>query len=430
MQVNVSSPNSFTRELKIKVPWEELQDDFNKAAKSFSKRIKMPGFRPGKVPVKKLMSMYLSDIEAHFIDSHLNDYYLKALQQENIVPVNRATVDDIEFGYEKPLSFITKAEVEPEIKLPKLRKRSFKIEKNIYEPDEEDMNAAMDELRKSKMEVQTVEDGAKTGDFVIADFQKLDESGLPIIGEKLDQRFLKIGEDPFTGENESKVLGAKREDAIRVQLPTDQSGNTAPYELKVLNVERQVLPEVDLEFAKSIDPDCESLEAFTENIRKKIEENYERRSNEELERTLSDALIEKVNTDYPPSMVDSYLDHMVTELKGEANRELDEEKVRDVYRPIAERNLQWFLIRKALIQDQEFEVTKEELDKNLDEAIKRNPDHKKELQQYYKKPSNRQRIEDDLMEKKILDYLKEFAKIKEVQVATKTLRERASEENT
>ncbi len=83
MQVNVSSPNSFTRELKIKVPWEELQDDFNKAAKSFSKRIKMPGFRPGKVPVKKLMSMYLSDIEAHFIDSHLNDYYLKALQQEN-----------------------------------------------------------------------------------------------------------------------------------------------------------------------------------------------------------------------------------------------------------------------------------------------------------------------------------------------------------
>ena len=104
--------------------------------------------------------------------------------------------------------------------------------------------------------------------------------------------------------------------------------------------------------------------------------------------------------------------------------------MRDVYRPIAERNLQWFLIRKALIQDQEFEVTKEELDKNLDEAIERNPDHKKELQQYYKKPSNRQRIEDDLMEKKILDYLKEFAKIKEVQVATKTLRERASEENT
>jgi len=428
MQVKVSSPNSFTRELNIVVPWEELEDDFNKAVKSFGKRIKMPGFRPGKVPVQKLMSMYLGDIEAHFIDSHLNNYYLKALQQENIVPVNRATVDNIDFGFEKPLSFTTKAEVEPEIKLPKLRKRSFKIEKNIYEPDEEDMQSAMDELRKSKMEVQTVEDGAESGDFVIADFQKLDDSGVPIIGEKLDQRFLKIGEDPFTGENESKALGAKSEDAIRVTLPTDQSGTTAPYELKVLNVERQVLPEVNLEFAKSIDPECESLDAFNENIRKKIEENYERRSNEELDRTLSDALIEKVNTDYPPSMVDSYLDHMVTELKGEANRELDEEKVRDMYRPIAERNLQWFLIRKALIQNQEFEVTKEELDKNLGEAIERNPDHKKELQQYYKKPSNRQRIEDDLMEKKILDYLKEFAKIKEVHVPTKTLRERASEE--
>lgn len=430
MQVNVSSPNSYTRELNIEVPWEELEDDFSKAAKSFGKRIKMPGFRPGKVPIHKLMSMYLGDIEAHFIDSHLNDYYLKALQQENIVPVNRATVDNIDFGYEKPLSFTTKAEVEPEIKLPRLQRRSFKLEKKIYDSDEEDMSAAMDELRKSKMEVQTVEDGAITGDFVIADFQKLDESGLPIIGEKLDQRFLKVGEDPFTGDNETKVLGAKKEDAIRVELPTDQSGNTAPYELKVLNVERQVLPDVNLEFAKSIDPECESLDAFHDNIRKKIEENYERRSNEELERALSDALIEKVNTDYPPSMVDSYLDHMVSELKSEANRELDEEKVREMYRPIAERNLQWFLIRKAVIQDQEFEVTKDELDKNLEDAIEQNPDHKKELQQYYKKPSNRQRIEDDLMEKKILDYLKEFAKIKEVHVPTKTLRERASEEKT
>ena len=118
---------------------------------------------------------------------------------------------------------------------------------------------------------------------------------------------------------------------------------------------------------------------------------------------------------------------MVNELKGEANRNLDEEKVREVYRPVAERNLQWFLIRKALIEDQGFEVKKEELDQNLAESIERNPDHKKELQQYYKKPSNRQRIEDDLMEKKILDYIRECAKIKEVKLPTKTLRKSVSD---
>lgn len=325
------------------------------------------------------------------------------------------------------MSFTTKAEVEPIIKLPKLRKHTLKVEKKVYEPDEEDLTAAMDEFRKSKMEVNTVEDGAKKGDFVIADFQKLDESGLPIIGEKLDQRFLKVGEDPFIGENETKVLGAKADDLIRVTVPTDANGITAPYELKVLNVERQKLPEVNLEFAKSIDPDCESLEKFQTKIREKIEENYERRSQEELDRSLSDALIEKVNTEYPPSMVESYLGHMVTELKNEAKRELDEEKVREVYRPVAERNLQWYLIRKALIQNQDFEITKEALDQNLAKAIERNPDHKKELQQYYKKPSNRHRIEDDLMEKKILDYIRGFAKIKEVKVPTKTLRENPTE---
>lgn len=429
MQVDVSSPNAFTRELKIQLPWEEMENDFSKAIRTFGKRLRLPGFRPGKVPKKVLLNKFQPEIEAHFVEGQIQDYYLAALRQEDIIPVNKAEVEDIDFKFESHLSFKAKAEVEPDIKLPKLGKRSLKVQKNIFIPDEEDLDAAIEELRRSKMEVHTVEDGARSGDFVVADFQKLDTSGVPIIGEKLDQRFLKIGEDPFTGENEKKMIGAKLEDKVRVEIPVDQSGTTAPYELSVHNVERQILPEVNLEFAKSVDPDCTDMESFKSKVQEKIDQNYRKRSEENLDRQLSDALIGKVNPDYPPSMVDSYLDHLIEDLKSRNGRELDEEKVRETYRSVAERNLKWYLVRKAIIKDQGMEVTKEELEDKLREIMDTNPDHVKELQKFYKKPSNRRRIEDDLMEKKILDYVSEFAKIKEVKVTTKELREQSSEAN-
>lgn len=430
MQVDVSSPNSYTRELKIQLQWEEMENDFAKSTRKFGKRLRLPGFRPGKIPRKVLLNKFQPEIEAHFVEEQINHYYLAALNQEDIIPVNKAEVENIDFKFESHLSFKAKAEVEPDIKLPRLRKRSIKVQRNIFITDEEDLNAAIEELRRSKMEIRTVEDGAQAGDFIIADFQKLDSTGVPIIGEKLEQRFLKIGEDPFTGENEKKMIGAKAEAKIRIDIPVDQSGSIAPYELSVINVERQVLPELNQEFAKSVDPECGDMESFKSRVRENITQNYEKRSNENLDRQLSDALIAKVEPDYPPSMVGSYLDHLIEELKGKNGQELNEEKVRQTYRPIAERNLKWYLVRKAVISDRGLEISKEDVDQKIQEIMGNNPDHKKELQKYYKKPSNRQRIEDDLMEKKILDYIREFAKIKDVKVTTKELREQSSEVST
>ena len=91
--------------------------------------------------------------------------------------------------------------------------------------------------------------------------------------------------------------------------------------------------------------------------------------------------------------------------------------------------MKWFLVRKAIIKENELEVTKDEVQAEVQRLIDRSPDHAKEIEKYYKKPSNRTRIEDDLMEKKILDYLQKFAKIKEVDVKTKDLRQQEAHEH-
>lgn len=423
MKIKVSEPNSYTRNLEIVIPWSELEDDFEKAVKAFKKRVKLPGFRPGKVPDRVIQNQYLPAIEADFVEKNLSKYYLAALQEKNIVPVNQGQVTDVHFHHNSDFEIKVNCEVEPEVTVPALKKNSLKAKLTKYVVDEEDVNLAVEELQRQHSEVRTVEEGAEDGHFILANLQKLDVSGVPVIGDKVESRFIRIGDYPFDGQNANILIGVSKGDTVRATLPGASPGEESHYEIEVLNIEEQVLPEINDDFVKLVDPDAGTLKEMRSRIRTRIEDNYRMRAEESLNREISDALIEKANIEYPGSMAEAYLDHIIEDLKSSGHgTDLDEGKVREVYRDIAIRNLKWFLLRKALIAREELEVTREEIDGEIKTLLERSPEQAREIEKFYKKPSNRQRIEDDLMEKKVLGYLREFARIKEVVVKTKDLR--------
>jgi trigger factor len=432
VEINVKEMNSYSREMTVHVPWAELEDSFNKHAKKFSKKVNLRGFRPGKVPMKVLLKQFKPAMEADFVEHALNLYYLQALKEKDLLPVNKAEVEKVDFEHEGDMSFTAKFEIEPDIKLPKLRKRAFKVQKTIYVHDQEDIDNVIRDLRRNHATMETVETGAEEGNFILADLQKVDPSGLPIIGKKLEKQYLKVGGGVIKDENLDKLKGAKPEDKIRMHLPENEQGEKSEYEVTVINVEKEVLPEINEEFIKKVDPEAKTEEELRANVETRIVDNYQQRSQEAFERQLSDAMIEKVNPEFPPSMVESYLDHMVEDIKksGQAGAEdVDEAKVRETYQSVAERNMKWFLVRKAIINENEFAVTKDDVQAEIQKLLDRSPNSAKEIEKYYKKPSNRTRIEDDLMEKKILDYLQQFAKIKEVEVKTKDLRQQEAHEH-
>ena len=177
------------------------------------------------------------------------------------------------------------------------------------------------------------------------------------------------------------------------------------------------------DFVKLVNPDLGSMEDMKADVLKKINENFEERSRQAYERDLSDDLIKKVGFDTPPSMVDNYLKNILEDVKKQNNGEpVDEEKVLETYRPSAERNLKWYLIRKKIIDEEKLGAERKDIDDEIENLVNRSPNSEKEIRRFYKKPSNRQRIEDDMIEKKILEYLGQFAKIKEVEVNTKDIR--------
>ena len=423
MKIKVKKENDYTRELEIDIPWTDLESDFDDTIKKFGKQVKMPGFRSGKIPKDRLLTQFQPNIEAEFMDANFQKYYLMAIQQEGLIPVNKAEIKDVQFRMNEPFTFSATFEIEPELSLPRLKKRMLSVQRTTYVHDEQDIEDAIMQLRKSQATMTTVEEGAIEGDYLICALQKLDESGVPIIGKKFEKQYLRVGKGSFTDDQKDKMIGLKPGDTTRLRLPVNEDGEDADYELTVNNVEREVLPEINDEFFKRINPELDSEETLRKDVEKKIQENFEERSKTAYERDIADALIAKVNPSFAPSMVENYLTNLVEDVKKQNKGEpMDEAKVREHYAPVAERNMKWYLIRNKLIESQSLKVSKESIEQEIQRLVDRTPQSKKEIIKFYKKPSNRKHIEDDLMEKIILDYLEQFAKVKEVEVSTKDLR--------
>ena len=423
MKVKVNKVNEFTRKLDIEVPWEELQTDFDGAIKKFSKKIKMPGFRSGKIPRDRLLKQFQPNIEADFMDSNFQKYYIMAIQKEELTPVNKAEISGVQFQMDEPFTFSAEFEIEPKLDLPKLKKNSLKVQRSKYIHDEQDIKDAILQLRKSRATMQKVEDGAAEGDYLVCTLQKLDETGIPIIGKKFEKQYLRVGQDSFTDSQKDKLIGLKPGGVARITIPFGEGEKESDYEIQVDNVERELLPPIDENFLKQINPDLDSEESLRADVSNKIRQNFEERSRTAFEKDLVDTLIEKVDPAFPPSMVNNYLNNIIEDVKKQNNGEpIDEEKVRGHYKPIAERNMKWYLVRNKLIDQRGISPSKEDLGNEVQKLVDRTPGSEKEIRKFYKKPSNLKRLEDDLVEKLILDYLEQFANVKEVEVQTKEIR--------
>jgi len=269
VKIDIKKTNDYTRELDIDISWSDLEADFNNSIKKFSKKVKVPGFRPGKVPKDRLLNQYQPNIEADFMDDNFQKYYLMAIEKENVMPVNKAEIKDVHFRMNENFKFKAIFEIEPEITFPKLKKGALKVQKTTYVHDDSDLEDAILQLRKSHATISTVEEGAIEGDYLICTLQKLDDSGVAIIGKKFEKQYLRVGNGSFSDSQKEKMIGLKPGESARVTLPVSKDGGDAEYELTVDNVEREILPDVDKKFLSLINPNLKTVEELNNDVQKK-----------------------------------------------------------------------------------------------------------------------------------------------------------------
>jgi len=419
LKIKSKKVNEFTYELSIVAKWKDIQADFELCKKKVAKDIKVPGFRKGKIPNHILMSQYLGQIEMNFVQDFSEKYYILALQEEKLNPINQAALKDIDFAYEKDFSFKSEFEIEPSLSVPKLKKNMVTVEKTNFISNEKEIEDTVNNILNSQSKTEKIEEGSLEGDFMIADFQEIDESGIAIIGKK-EKKYIAIGQEPFINSNKELLLNKKVGDTVKMTV--DLGSGEKEYSISIESMQRRVPPELNEEFVKTMDPNCKSVEEWKSNIEKSISLEYEKKSEELFNSAIIDQFIKLVDPILPLSMLDSYLANIVNEVKTKQDMQnIDDDKIKEEYKLFAENNLKWYLLRKAIIKDLDIAIDEKAVDFFIKEAIEKNDSQKAEIERFYKKESNKSKLADDLLDQQILDMLKEHSKVKEKDTNTADL---------
>ena len=423
MQCDVSVINDYTRQLAVAVPWEELEGKYTAFLRKFTKKVKLPGFRKGKVPPQIIRRQFGPVAEADFAESAVQEYYVAGLDESGLAPINQATIREVHFHEGESLRFEATFEVEPEVVLPNYTK-GLKFQQIIFDVEDEDVEQAVEDLRRQQATLKTIDDGAAEDHFILADLQEVDEAGTPLIGRKVENQYIQLNADgPFGGENLKRLQGARSGDTRRVTIPSE-TGSPTNYELTVKQVTERILPDLDDAFARQVDPQAEDFGQLRRNLRQRIQASFEKDAERRLTREIADHFVRGANLEAPASMFENYLENVISEIQRDGIRleEIDREAVRDEHRASINWNIKWFLLRARLLKEEEIGVDDDAVKQRIEELAAVNGQESQRVRDFYRRPENRRSLKEELLTSRLMARLKEYAKIKVVHKSSKELR--------
>ena len=420
METNLKEINSYTRQLDITIAWELIQDEYEKEFSRARSSFSMKGFRKGKVPEKIVKKNLGPTIEAHFAEDSINTYYRKALDKLEIAPINQASIDNLEFKEGIALSFSARFEVNPEIMLPKYQKK-FKIKAVRYMAGNEDIEQALTQYQEQHASIKTIESGAETGHFIRGDFNVLDGSGLPIVGSKMENQYIRLGFGLFKGDSEKVFIGAKEGDEVTVSIQNKE--NTVKYHVKIIRVEEQILPDIDDELAKTINENTNTLTKLKNVIKDELQASLDNDHKELVRKEIIDYFVQNTEVEAPESMVSLYLEQIKDDLE-KRNQPFDEKQMKENYQSHSEWNIKWYLIKDQIIENEALDISDEELDGKIQDTISKNQKDETQIKSFYKQSKNKQQLFSKMLIDKLFERLSEFAKVKVVEESTNELRKK------
>ena len=405
IQVQKEQKSPIEAELKVAVPSEVMAGRIETALDDLTAKIKLPGFRPGRVPRRVVVERFATTVTQEAIQDVLQEAYRDALVESKLVPVAPGEMSDIQYKQGDPLTFTVKVEVAPDFELPSLSDVTVELAQPSVE--DEDVLASLDGLRESHAVLTPTEEPVSRDCVISVDLQELDPSGLPIVGRfrkdlQVDLTHSELGED-FA----AKVIGLPVGGTAVVEFPLksgDQQPKTARYQATVQSVRRKELPSLDDEFARTVNPRLETLDQLKADLKRYLEARAAHDARERMFRSVVEAVLRQVDFPVPPRMLDDYLDRMVEDATRGRKGKPDPKEIehfKEEYRASAVWNLRWYLVRKRLIAERSLEVTDHDVQTEIERLARADgtpvAEFKKKLNEH-----QRDHLREDLLERKVL----------------------------
>lgn len=359
MKVTVSEPEAGKKQIEVEVPAERVKGALQRAYGEYQQKTQLPGFRKGKVPLDMIKRRYGQAIDAEVIDNLVSETYQEVQREHGINPAGAAQVEEIDFDRERPLKYKAVVEILPEIALKEYL--DIHVEKEIPRVTDADVDATLESLRDHYAEVSSVDTEAKEGHFIVADIQGVDRSGVPIIGDKLENADFQLGKSSFGPEFDTELVGLKRDDdrTVKVVYPKDYTdpklaGSERFFSVKIKEVKEKILPELNDELARIVGG-FNSLKELREELEKDLLHRAERAVEGKLRNDIADHLTKENPILVPEGMVNRFLDSFVEDIKGKSTEPFDEELIRNRYRPYAVNQIRLHLIFNEIARREKIE---------------------------------------------------------------------------
>lgn len=442
MQTAETLNEGLKRAYKLVIPAKDIAARVETQLATVAPQVKMPGFRPGKVPANLVRKMHGPALEQEALQTAVQDGVQKLLADNKLRPAMQPSVDLAE-GYEagKDAEVTVELEVLPEIPAPQIE--GLKLERLSVEATEAEIDAAVEQLVSQQ---KSFDDAAKThkaaaGDLVVMDFVgKVD--GEAFEGGTGEGMSVEIGSGRLIPGFEDQLVGVKANDSkvLNVTFPEDYNvdylkGKPATFEVTVTAVKTPKQATADDEFAKSLG--LEGLEQLRTLLKGQVEQELNGMTRTHLKRKLLDQLAATHDFDVPPSMVDAEFQQIWQQLEHEAGHEADPEAAkkeleaeRDDYRAIAVRRVRLGLLLSEIGQAGGVQINQQEMNRLIAQTAQQyRPEDRNRFFEYVQQnPMAQAQIRAPLYEEKVVDYLLEKAEVTDRAVTRDELQAAIEEE--
>ncbi len=422
MQVTVESTGALERRMRVELPADRIEKEVDSRLKSWGRKAKIKGFRPGKVPPKVVKQRYGKQIREEVLNEVMQKSYSDALQQENLNPAGGPRIEPEVSKDESSFAYVATFEVMPEIELKGLDR--IKVEKPDVTIADADLDEMIDKLRKQKASWDAVERKSKDGDRVIVDFLgKL--KGEEFEGGKGTEVPVILGAGQMLPDFEKGLQGVKAGDekSFKVKFPKDYpaeelAGKKVDFAISVHRVEKEVLPPVDDALAEMFEVKEGGIERFKQDVRENMLREAEAKSKSDIREQLMTALLDANPIDIPQALKHREMHSMQHEAMQRMGIE-DHEHAPPLenFADMAERRVRLGLLVSQIIAEQNITVDEAKIREHVETLCAGYENAEEMIEMYMSTPQVVQQVQPTVLEQQAFDWLMEAGKTTEKKVS-------------
>jgi len=426
-EVKIEEINSVKKKLSLEIPWSEVKKELDEAYNVIGKKAKVKGFRPGKTP-RKILEMYYKDqAEEEAISNLVSKSYSKALETNEIMVVSQPVIDQKGIETDKDFTYSATVEIQPVFE-PK-DYTGIEVEKEELEVTDSDLETRLEQLRQMYSTIESIEEDREVieGDFVSIDFEgKVDDEVRKELSS--ENYLLEIGSRMFVPGFEEQLIGAQKGELREVQVTfpdeyqnKDFAGKESLFSVTVKDIREKKIPDLDENFIKNFEA-YETLEDLKKDIRKSVIEENESRIKSDLRNNIIAKLLDNNEFEVPSTFVNRQIYYMIMDAQQRMIRNgMPPEKatemsvnLHDRFEGDATRMVKTSLLLDKISEKESITVDEKEVEERLKELAHNYAQDYESLRANYEKNNLIDRLKDEILEQKTLNFLEEKADIKVV----------------